>query len=77
MMNEWDGFKNDRFGLATISITLDATRPLFGTTTGGFTQPMTTPLAAASLGEDLFQSLQLSDEQLEQVGGGGSDACGR
>ena len=55
-MNEWDGFKNNRFGLATTSTTLGTTMALTGTTTGGFTQPMTTPLAAASLGEGLFQT---------------------
>ncbi len=35
---------------------LRTTLPLTGTTTVGFTQPMTTPLATASLGAGLFQT---------------------
>ena len=42
---------------ATTSTTLGTTLPLPGTTTGGFSQPMGTPIAAASLGEDLYQTL--------------------
>lgn len=55
-MNEWDGFNYNPFKLATTGSTLGTTLPLTGTTTGGLPQRMTTPLAAASLGNGLFQT---------------------
>jgi hypothetical protein len=55
-MNEWDGFNYDPFKLAATGTTLGTRLPLAGTSTGGFTQPMTNPLAAASVGNGLFQT---------------------
>jgi hypothetical protein len=55
-MNEWDGFNYNPFRLAATGTTLGARLPFTGTSTGGFTQPMVTPLAAASLGNGLFQT---------------------
>jgi hypothetical protein len=55
-MNEWDGFNYDPFKLAATGTTLGTRLLLAGTSTGGFTQPMTNPLAAASVGNGLFQT---------------------
>jgi hypothetical protein len=55
-MNEWDGFNYKPFRLTSTSATIGTTLHLTGTTTVGFTQPMNTPLAAASLGNGLFQT---------------------
>jgi hypothetical protein len=50
------GFNYDPFKTAATGTTLGTRLPLTGTSTGGFTQPMATPLGAASLGNGLFQA---------------------